>query len=33
MRLQMAVDGNILFSFEMVDQEGEGPPQIGTLGR
>jgi len=31
MRLRMAADGSILFSFELIYREGEGPPQIGTL--
>ena len=31
MRLRMAAGGSILFSFELIYREGEGPPQIGTL--
>ena len=31
MRLRMAADGSILLSFELIYQEGEGPPPIATL--
>jgi hypothetical protein len=30
--LSAPAEGSILLSFELIYREGEGPPQIGTLG-